>query len=53
MIPEPVVIIANGNFPSHKEPLLILKEANTIINKAQCFGWFPLVLTGDPAGMAF
>ena len=31
MIQEPVVIVANGDFPSHKEPLLILQDANTII----------------------
>ena len=31
MIQEPVVIIANGNFPTHPTPLGILKDANTII----------------------
>ena len=31
MIQEPVVIVANGDFPSHKEPHLILRYANTII----------------------
>ena len=31
MIQEPVVIVANGDFPSHKIPLLILQDANTII----------------------
>ena len=31
MIQEPVVIVANGDFPFHKEPLLILQDANTII----------------------
>ena len=31
MIQEPVIILANGDFPSHKIPLLILKDAGTII----------------------
>ena len=31
MIQEPVVILANGNFPSHNAPLLILEDAGTII----------------------
>ncbi len=31
MLQEPVVILANGDFPNHKEPLLILDEASTII----------------------
>ena len=31
MIQEPVVILANGDFPSHKVPLLILQDAGTII----------------------
>ena len=31
MIQEPVVILANGDFPSHKTPLLILHDAGTII----------------------
>ena len=28
---EPVVIVANGDFPSHKVPLLILQDSSTII----------------------
>ena len=28
---EPVVIVANGDFPSHKVPLLILQDSGTII----------------------
>ena len=31
MIQVPVVILANGDFPSHKEPLLLLQDAGTII----------------------
>ena len=31
MIPEPIVILANGDFPYHKEPLLILENSGTII----------------------
>ena len=31
MIQEPVVIVANGDFPSHKVPLLILQDSGTII----------------------
>ena len=31
MIPEPIVILANGDFPYHKEPLLILEKSGTII----------------------
>ena len=31
MIQEPVVILANGDFPSHNSPLIILENASTII----------------------
>ena len=31
MIQEPVVILTNGDFPTHKAPLLILQDAGTII----------------------
>ena len=31
MMQEPVVIVANGDFPSHKVPLLILQDSSTII----------------------
>ena len=31
MIQEPIVILANGDFPCHKEPLLILENSGTII----------------------
>ena len=31
MIQEPIVILANGDFPYHKEPLLILENSSTII----------------------
>jgi thiamine pyrophosphokinase len=31
MMQEPVVIVANGDFPSHKVPLLILQDSGTII----------------------
>ena len=31
MVPEPVVILANGDYPSHKKPLLILEDSGTII----------------------
>ena len=31
MIQEPVVILANGEFPSHKSSVLILEDAGTII----------------------
>ena len=31
MIQEPVVILANGDFPTHKKPLQLLEDACTII----------------------
>ena len=31
MIQEPIVILANGDFPYHKEPLFILENSGTII----------------------
>ena len=31
MIQEPVIILANGDFPTHKTPLRILQDASTLI----------------------
>ena len=53
MIQEPVVILANGDFPSHKEPLFILENASTIIccdgsvNKLIKNGLEPHYILGD------
>ena len=53
MIQEPVVILANGDFPSHKEPLFILENASTIIccdgsvNKLIKNGIEPHYILGD------
>ena len=53
MIQEPVVILANGDFPSHKEPLYILENASTIIccdgsvNKLIKNGLEPHYILGD------
>ena len=53
MIQEPVVILANGDFPTHKEPLLKLEEACTIIccdgsvNNLEKNGLEPHYILGD------
>lgn len=50
---EPVVIIANGKYPSHHYPLDKLKEAKTIIctdgsaNKIKKHGYDPTFIIGD------
>ena len=53
MLQEPVVILANGDFPSHKKSLLILENASTIIccdgsvNKLIKNGIEPHYILGD------
>ena len=53
MIQEPVVILANGDFPSRETPLLILEDAGTIVccdgsvNKLVKNGMEPHCILGD------
>ena len=53
MVPEPVVILANGDYPSHKTPLLILQDSGTIIccdgsaNNLVRHGMEPHYILGD------
>ena len=53
MIQEPVIILANGDFPSHKVPLLILQDSGTIVccdgsvNKLVKNGVEPHCILGD------
>ena len=53
MLKEPVVILANGNFPSHEIPLKKLHEAKSIIccdgaiNALEQHGIEPIVIVGD------
>ena len=53
MIQEPVIILANGDFPSRETPLLILEDAGTIVccdgsvNKLVKNGMEPHYILGD------
>ena len=53
MIQEPVIILANGDFPSRETPLLILEDAGTIVccdgsvNKLEKNGVEPRCILGD------
>ena len=53
MVPEPIVILANGDYPSHKAPLLILQDSGTIIccdgsaNNLVRHGMEPHYILGD------
>ena len=56
-IPEPVVVLANGNPPSHRHPLFILNNAATLIctdgaaTTAVKLGRIPDVIIGDMDSM--